>query len=227
MKKRMLLPLAISGALLTPFLAFGDLMMPGYENQSQGGTASSSSQSLLPDGGLKMPEGLQYEAGNSSMKGSVKVGNNGLMSFMPYAEGPRLITLGESNTVFWVSSSNFKLPMLSEKVFKSYNNKWEDVARVEQDEFDYYPETRFIRLAGNGAIYFLDEAGMKRVIPTKIWNEAGIDAEEIIDVNKTEFNSYKTGAAIKEVSEITGADDEPGESEDSGGIDPSTIQWSN
>ncbi len=91
--------------------------------------------------------------------------------------------------------------MWSAAVFNSYNNKQADVATVEQAEFDNYPNAEFIRLEGSARIY-KTEGQTKRFIPSAVWNPAGLDPGLIINLNKTDFNSYKTGANLKNGDEL-------------------------
>ena len=54
---------------------------------------------------------------------------------------------------------------------------------------------------GNSRIY-KTEGSVKRFIPSTVWNPAGIDPSLIIDINKTDFNSYKTGKALAGSEEL-------------------------
>ena len=86
--------------------------------------------------GLQMPTGLEYQD---------NLNLNAL-----YQTGPRLIKLESDSTVYWASSNNLKIPMVSAEVFLSYDNKWSDVVTVSQDEFEYYQTAKYIWLNGAG-----------------------------------------------------------------------------
>ncbi len=118
-----------------------------------------------------------------------------------YINGPRLIKLEGTTTVYWVSANNLKIPMWTDAVFKSYKNNAEEVQAVAQEEFDFYQNAKYIRLIGNSRIY-KTEGKSKRFIPSAVWNPAGIDASLIIDVNKTDLNSYKTGKSLTSTEEL-------------------------
>lgn len=118
-----------------------------------------------------------------------------------YASGPRLIKLEGSETVYWVSEGNLKIPMLTRAVFLSYNNRDEDVATVSQEEFDYYQDAKYIWLDGKGGIYKVDGTN-KRIISVDAWTETGMGAEQVISVNKADFNSYKTGSKITAAEDV-------------------------
>ncbi len=142
--------------------------------------------------GLQMPSGLGYQDPGTGTDS---------LSFGLYQAGPRLIKLNGTGTVYWVSESNLKLAMMSRAVFLSYKNKDSEVVTVEQPEFDYYQNAKFIWLNGKGGIYKI-EGTTKRLISTQAWSEAGVDPGQIIYVNRTEFNSYKTGSKITDAAEL-------------------------
>lgn len=147
--------------------------------------------------------GLQMPGNSGSVQENFSIScSGGLCMQNAYSPGPRLIKLDGDSTVYWVSSNNIKIPMLSAKVFLSYNNQWSDVQTVGQQEYDYYPTAKYIWLNGGGAIYLIKN-GIRRYIPSAIWNPAGIDASQIINVNKTDFNSYSTGPDVSSVEELT------------------------
>ena len=157
-----------------------------------GQTATSTDLSSFS--GLQMPGGLQLPGMES---------NSVSGDFSVFPTGPRLIKLQDETTVYWVSGNNIKIPMTSAKVFLSYKNKWSDVQTVSQQEFDYYQTAKYIWLNGKGAIYEI-ESGVKRYIPPSVWNPAGINPDKIIWVNKTDFNSYKTGQPVRNGAEMLG-----------------------
>lgn len=126
-----------------------------------------------------------------------------------YQNGPRLIKLEGDSTVYWVSGANAKIPMFSAKAFLSYGNKWSDIQSVGQQEFDAYPTAQFIRLNGGGSIYYVGDGtpnsgdtGIRRMVPSEIWNSTGLDVSKLIDVNKTDFNTYKVGDNISALSDL-------------------------
>ncbi len=151
------------------------------------GAITSSGGGLQMPSGLQMTEGLQYQD------------NLNLSGF--YVNGPRLIKLEGTTTVYWVNANNLKIPMWTDAVFKSYNNNSEEVQTVSQEEFDFYQNAKYIRLIGNSRIYKI-EGKIKRFIPSAVWNPAGIDVGQIIDINKTDFNSYKIGKSLTTMEEL-------------------------
>ena len=152
--------------------------------------------------GLQVPEGLQIGAdSDASVQGVAGSSADGLLTFQQFPNGPRLIQLEGSTVIYWVDGNNIKIPMLTRAVFLSYGNKDEDVQTVAQDEFDFYQNAKYIRLDGKGGIYFTS-GNNKRFIPSSVWSDTGADASQVISVNKTDFNSYKTGKAITSVEEL-------------------------
>ena len=91
--------------------------------------------------------------------------------------------------------------MWTKAVFNSYKNNEADINAVSQEEFDYYPNAKYIRLKNNSRIY-KTEGNVKRFIPSAVWNPAGIDPSQILDVNKTDFNSYKNGKNLTSAEEL-------------------------
>ncbi len=141
--------------------------------------------------GLQMPQGPQIHQGLQMPEPQQA----------QYPDGPRLIKLEDSKFVYWVSPNNIKIPMWGDAVFKSYGNDPSDVQTVAQEEFNYYPDARFVRLIDSARIYKLD-GWYRHFIPSAIWNDSGQDASEIIDINRTDFNSYKNGPDIKDGAEL-------------------------
>ncbi|MDE2312302.1 MAG: hypothetical protein KGJ93_04440, partial [Patescibacteria group bacterium] len=119
----------------------------------------------------------------------------------PYVPGPRLIKLENDSTVYWVSPGGLKIPMISAAVFLSYHNKWSDVQTVGQEEFDSYANAQYIWLNGTGAIYKIDNGTRQQIAPDA-WNNSGLDASQVIWVNRTDFNTYKAGPAITAANEL-------------------------
>ena len=116
--------------------------------------------------------------------------------------GPWLVKTSNSATVYWISpESGLKLGMFSAKVFLSYNNKWEEVVTVSQQELDAYPDAKYIWLNGSGVIYKI-EKDIRRPIPSSIWNPSGMGPDRVVSVNGTELNSYKLGAELETAAEL-------------------------
>lgn len=161
--------------------------IPGTGVPAVVNTGVANGLSLQIPAGLQMTDGLQYQD-NLNLTGV-------------YINGPRLIKLEGTTTVYWVSANNLKIPMWTDAVFKSYKNNAEEVQVVAQEEFDFYQNAKYIRLIGNSRIY-KTEGKYKRFIPSAVWNPAGIDPSLIIDVNKTDLNSYRTGKGLTSTEEL-------------------------
>ncbi|MFA5991266.1 MAG: hypothetical protein WC794_03410 [Candidatus Doudnabacteria bacterium] len=155
---------------------------------NSGGLQMGTDTTASSGGGLQMPVDLQFQ-------------DNLNLSAGMYSNGPRLIKLEGTSTVYWVNANNLKIPMWTDAVFKSYNNNSEEVQTVTQEEFDFYQNAKYVRLIGNSRIY-KTEGKYKRFIPSAVWNPAGIDVSLIIDVNKTDFNSYKIGKSLTTGEEL-------------------------
>jgi hypothetical protein len=145
--------------------------------------------------GLQVPSGLQM----GSDPVDPVYGPGPFVS--AYPNGPRLIKVEGGSVIYWVAENNLKIPMFTRSVFLSYHNKDADVQTVSQDEFNYYVNAKYIQLNGKGLVYFVSGKN-KQSIPASIWNQSGVDAGQVISVNKTDFNSYKTGKSVKSTTEL-------------------------
>src|SRR6266851_2472435 len=59
-----------------------------------------------------------------------------------------LVKTADNPTVYYINAAGVKKPILNEKVFLSYGNRWENVIVVSSEELKTYPSLDGIRLAG-------------------------------------------------------------------------------
>lgn len=116
------------------------------------------------------------------------------LNFLPAS---RLIKLSDNPTVYYVNQYRLKMPIPSAEVFLSYGAKWEDIEVVEQAELDFYKSAEYIKLIGNARVYFLKD-GLKRYLTQKAARALKIFPEEVIPVNRMEFNAYASGETLDE-----------------------------
>lgn len=103
-------------------------------------------------------------------------------------------------TVYYITSSNFKKPILNAAVFNSYpSNKWENIKTVSQDALNKYPTIKAIQLTSDAKVYLIDfRTGTKQWIKTSTaFNQLNLKWEEVVSVNQTEFNAYQEGSVIE------------------------------
>lgn len=96
-----------------------------------------------------------------------------------------------NNTVYFVNASGYKIAVPSEKIFLSYGNSWSNVVTVSDEELNQFPETSYIRLKGDARVYMVTNNTKKYITPA-VATERQIPPDMVIEVNKTEFNFYKT-----------------------------------
>jgi len=111
-------------------------------------------------------------------------------------ERAKLVRVGLSSDIYYITKSWMKRKVPNMDVFYSYGNKLEDVISISQIELNWYPENRLIKFDNDWKIYYL-ENGQKRWIKSPaIFNRIGFDWAKIAPVNWQEINAYPTGGAI-------------------------------
>lgn len=108
----------------------------------------------------------------------------------------RFLKTADSPTVYYVNSKGIKLPIPSAKVFLSYGNSWSQVEMVDEKELDFYKNGKYIKQQNDAKVYRLSE-GVKRYLTQDSAKSLKIFPEEVIEVNRIEFNAYRTGGIIK------------------------------
>src|SRR3989344_906238 len=113
----------------------------------------------------------------------------------------RLLKLADEPTVYYVNQKGLKLPIPSAEVFLSYDAKWEDIEVVSPEELNFYLAAEYIKLIGDAKVYQLKN-GVKRYLTQSAASSLKIFPEEVIPVNKTEFNAYESGETLGEAEAI-------------------------
>lgn len=85
----------------------------------------------------------------------------------------------------------------SPEVFNSYNNKWDDVIAVSQQEINSYPINNLIRLENGIKVYKLENYIKRWITTAEVFNRLKYDWNKIAPVNQTELNYYPEGIMIK------------------------------
>lgn len=108
-----------------------------------------------------------------------------------------LVKSPNSPTVYFITPTGAKKPILNIKVFNAYNNKWDNVKTVSQDEINSSPTVNAIRIGNDPKVYFISN-GQKQWIKTpEAFAKQGLKWDQIVSVNKTEFEEYKEGEEIE------------------------------
>ncbi len=81
--------------------------------------------------------------------------------------------------------------------FNAQGLKWNDIQNVAN--VTEYPRLKLAKLANKPEVYYLNENGFKRHIPTAdVFNSYGNKWEDIVEVSSSELNSYPDSALIRE-----------------------------
>jgi hypothetical protein len=110
----------------------------------------------------------------------------------------KLARAGGDTRVYYVTDSGLKKWIRNEEIFRSYkNNKWENIVVVSPGDLDIYPNVSLIRHGEDKKVYKI-EGNTKRWIKTaEAFNGLGYKWNEILAINKTEFDFYKDGTVIE------------------------------
>jgi len=103
-----------------------------------------------------------------------------------------LIRESRQGTIYYLSNNGIKKWIPNPEIFSSYNNRWEDIQVVSKKEMESYPVSNLRRY--NNQI-FLIENNVKRLIPNEVVLNR-YDTSLILDVNKNEFEWWKTGSVV-------------------------------
>lgn len=108
-----------------------------------------------------------------------------------------LVKSPNSPTVYFITPTGAKKPILNIKVFNSYNSKWDNVKTVSQDEISSSPTVNAIRIGNDPKVYFISNGQKQWVKTPEAFAKQGLKWDQIVSVNKTEFDEYKEGEEIK------------------------------
>lgn len=114
------------------------------------------------------------------------------------ANPPKLARARGDTRVYYISEKGLKKWIRNEEIFSSYkSNRWEDIAVVSPSFLEIYPEVNLIRLKGDYKVYKI-EGNTKRWVKTQdVFNKLEYRWDEVLAINKTEFDFYKEGLMIE------------------------------
>lgn len=120
---------------------------------------------------------------------------------------PLLIKAPNDNAIYFVSEKlNAKKLINSETVFLSYGDKWEWVKIVSQSTIDSYRDVRLVKTAESNNVYYILN-GAKRLIPSpEVFKSLGFNWNEILTINQTDLDSYRTEAPLGAGMSFSGDD---------------------
>jgi hypothetical protein len=171
-----------------------------YDNSASSTATGLSFSEVAQQAGATAPtsesaEGLSYE----ELKPTDEETDEQVSPASEYAN--KLIQPDNSYIAYWVSPAGVKIAMPTDAIFDSYGNKWKDVREVPDEVFNSIPNAEYIKLKGNAAIYYI-QGKTKRYVTQAAASELNIDPAVVIEVNKMDFNYYKTGAQVKSAGDV-------------------------
>ncbi len=110
--------------------------------------------------------------------------------------GPKTAKVDDDPTIYFVTASCLKMPILSARVFLSYGNRWENIQTISQEDLDSYDSVDYIKLKGNARVYKIEDT-VKRYIYPSAASRLNIDPNSVVEVNATEFYAYRSGSSIR------------------------------
>ncbi|MFY9458089.1 MAG: fibronectin type III domain-containing protein [Candidatus Spechtbacterales bacterium] len=143
------------------------------------------------------------KAGNQSFSGEKSFSTVSLETIAESELRLRIANLklarAEGDTrVYYITDRGLKKWIRNAEIFRSYkNNKWENIVVVSPGGLDIYPEVSLIRQVDDKKVYKL-EGNVKRWIKTAAaFARLGYDWNNILSINKTEFDFYAEDPPIE------------------------------
>lgn len=99
--------------------------------------------------------------------------------------------------IYYVNPKGIRKLIPTDEVFKSYDDRYEDVQVASRKELESYPLSDLIRLNEDPEVYLV-QGDVKRYVPSlKIAQNHNLDLSRVISVNQYEFNWYKDGVRLE------------------------------
>jgi len=125
------------------------------------------------------PSGLQFSGSQAS----------------PASTSTHIVQVQGSSVIYYINERGQKLPYPNWKSFTSYGHTKEEIQVITQDELNSYPDVKYIKWSGSAKVYQLT-GGVKQYLSSAACTRLQIPPEDVLVVNKTQFNSYKSGVSI-------------------------------
>lgn len=103
-----------------------------------------------------------------------------------------------NDTLYALNSFGYKRTIKDPSILLSYNLTEEDIADINETELAAYPDARFVRQAGNSAIYVLGENGIRPITYLDMLKNP-YHEEALHTINDVDFRSYELEPKISEV----------------------------
>lgn len=108
-----------------------------------------------------------------------------------------LIREDGKEAVYYINSQGVRKHIPTAEIFNSYNDKWEDIQIISGYEMNYYPVSNLIRLDNTNDVYLIEGGAKRRVPGITIFNKYKLNWNLVMNVNRTEFDWYRTGAELR------------------------------
>ncbi len=108
-----------------------------------------------------------------------------------------LIRLKGDPRVYYINTSGLKKHIINERVFYSYNNRWEDIIEVNKTEFDSYETVKLIRAVGDSRVFLLDGIIKRHIVSPAVFERLRLRWDKVLEVNAFELNEYLEGSSIQ------------------------------
>jgi len=107
-----------------------------------------------------------------------------------------LIRESGQEEVYYLNPNGIRKHIPSVEIFNSYNDKWEDVQIISQNEMNTYPVSNLIKLNNSPDIYLIEGTKKRRIPSIVVFNKYQYNWGYITTVNQTEFYYYQVGAEL-------------------------------
>ncbi|MDD3006964.1 MAG: hypothetical protein PHX30_05310 [Candidatus Pacebacteria bacterium] len=118
-------------------------------------------------------------------------------SVMDKYQEAHLIRETGKEAVYYFTPEGIRKHIPTADIFNSYNNKWEDVQVISQNEMESYPASNLVRLKNDNDVYLIEGPKKRRVPSVSVFNKHQYAWNHVISINQVEFDYYQTGAEVE------------------------------
>ena len=166
-------------------------------------TSRKTIKNLKPGTLYRYRVSAKDRAGNSSFSGEKSFSTVSLEAIAESELRFRIanLKLARANgdtRVYYIADIGLKKWIRNEEIFRSYkNNKWENIVVVSPGDLEIYPDISLVRHKDDKKVYRI-EGNTKRWIKTAAaFTGLGYKWNEVLAINKTEFDFYAEGSPIE------------------------------
>lgn len=109
----------------------------------------------------------------------------------------KLVKIANSPKVYYIYKSlNHKKAILSEKVFESYDQKWQDIITISNQDLNSYSDVKLIKLPNKPEVYLLENNQKRKIMSEEAFLRFGFKWNQIGFVNEIDLGAYANGEAV-------------------------------